>query len=51
MEQLAGKLKLRKKKLSGHLRWPSDQKECIALLAKIERMKSSIGLAMQDDLL
>ena len=49
MEQLGGKLKSRKKKLSGHLLWPSDQKECVALLAKIERVKSLIGLAMQDD--
>ena len=49
MEQLGGKLKLRNKKLSGHLLWPSDQKECLALLAKIERVKSLIGLAMQDD--
>ena len=48
MEQLGGKLKSRKKKLSGHLLWPSDQKECITLLAKIERVKSLIGLAMQD---
>ena len=49
MEQLGGKLKSRKKKLSGHLLWPSDRKECITLLAKIERVKSLIGLAMQDD--
>ncbi len=49
MEQLGGKLKLRKKRLSGRLLWPSDQKECITLLAKIERVKSLIGLAMQDD--
>ena len=49
MEQLGGKLKLRRKKLSGHLLWPSDKKECLALLAKIERVKSLIGLAMQDD--
>ena len=49
MEQLGGKLRSRKKKLSGQLLWPSDQKECLALLAKIERVKSLIGLAMQDD--
>ena len=49
MEQLGGKLKLRKKKLGGQLLWPSDQKECLALLAKIERVKTLIGLAMQDD--
>ena len=49
MEQLGGKLKARKKKLGGHLLWPSDQKECLALLAKIERVKSLIGIAMQDD--
>ena len=49
MEQLGGKLKLRKKKLGGNLLWPSDQKECIALLAKIERVKSLIALAMQHD--
>ena len=49
MEELGGKLKLRKKKLGGNLLWPSDQKECIALLAKIERVKSLIALAMQHD--
>lgn len=49
MEKLGGKLKSRKKKLGGQLLWPSDQKECLALLAKIERVKSLIGLAMQDD--
>ena len=49
MEKLGGTLKLRKKKLSGRLLWPSDQKECITLLAKIERVKSLIGLAIQND--
>ena len=49
MEQLGGKLKLRKKKLGRQLLWPSDQKDCLALLTKIEHVKSLIGLAMQDD--
>ena len=49
MEQLEGKLDLRKRRWGGYLLWPSDQKECIALLAKIERVKSLIALAMQND--
>lgn len=51
MSQLAEKLKIRKKKRGGDLRWPSDKKECTAILSKIERTKLLIGLALQDDLL
>jgi hypothetical protein len=49
MEALSVRLKSGKKKLRRHLSWPSDKKDCIATLARIERMKSLIGLALQDD--
>jgi len=47
--QLGDRLKTRKKRRGGDLLWPSDEKDCIAILSKIERMKALIGLALQDD--
>ena len=45
MDALSVRLKSRKKKIRGHLSWPSDKRDC----ARIERMMSHIGLALQDD--
>jgi hypothetical protein len=49
MEQLGSKLKSRRKKLSEHLMWPSDRKDCMVILSRVERMKTLIGLALQND--
>lgn len=49
MELLVVKLKSRRKKLSGSLVWPSDKNECLAMLYKIERIKTLVGLALQGD--
>ena len=49
MEQMGTTLKKRRKRRGGDLLWPSDEKECIVILSKIERMKSLIALALQDD--
>ena len=51
VEQLGTRLKLRKKMINDYLMWPSDRKECVIILARIERLKSLIGLTLNDDLL
>jgi hypothetical protein len=52
LEELAGKLDPATglKKISRTLIWTLDKKECIDILAKIERLKTLIGLASQEDL-
>jgi FtsZ-binding cell division protein ZapB len=52
LEELAGKLDPATglKKISRTLIWTLDRKECIDILAKIERLKTLIGLASQEDL-
>jgi hypothetical protein len=45
IEALSVMLKSRKKKIRGHLSWPSDKKDCIVILSRSERIKSFIGLA------
>lgn len=52
MEDLAKKLEARDGlKISKSLIWPINKKECDRILAKIEREKTSIGLALQGDTL
>jgi FtsZ-binding cell division protein ZapB len=51
LEELAGKLAPATglKKFSRTLIWTLDKKECIDILVKIERLKTLIGLALQED--
>ena len=51
MEELAKKLKPEQgmKKLSKRIVWTLDKKEIMETLAKIERVKSLVGLALQRD--
>jgi hypothetical protein len=51
LEELAGKLApaTSLKKFSRTLIWTLDKKECIDILNKIERLKTLIGLALQED--
>lgn len=51
LEELAGKLAPATglKKFSRTLTWTLDKKECIDILDKIERLKTLVGLALQED--
>jgi FtsZ-binding cell division protein ZapB len=51
LEELAGKLApaTSLKKFGRALIWTLDKKECIDILDKIERLKTLIGLALQED--
>lgn len=49
MVVLGAKLKSRMKRLSGYFVWPSDRKDCLAILPRIERLKTLIGLALHSD--
>lgn len=52
LEKLAKKLKSRKgiKKIAHDLAWTLDKRECEEALKKIERVKSRISLALQNDI-
>jgi hypothetical protein len=51
LEELAGKLApaTSLKKFGKTLIWTLDKKECIDILDKVERLKTLIGLALQED--
>ena len=53
MEDLASRLqhKTGLENIGRPLLWTIDKKECNDILVKIERMKTVIGLALQEDIL
>ena len=51
MDLLGKKLKSRKKMLGKNLLWPFEKKEGAEIFFKIERVKTLVGLALQDDLM
>ena len=49
MENIVDKLAPANTNLKRVLRWPFDKKEIDAILSKVERLKTLIGLALQED--